>query len=307
MALEIELSQIEHRYEALRIHERTRLSQLTTSLLENGQHTPVLVVRVAEDTERYVLIDGYARVAVLKRLGRDVVRALVLDLGEAEALLFAHQLHSHRSRSVLEEAWLLRELVEFHRWTLGSLAQKLGRTKSWVSRRLSLVRLLPEVVHEAVNEGRIAAHAAMKFLVPLARANRADCIRLIAQLGSEAVSVRQVERLYAAWRTASEEQQKRIVDEPHLFLRASEEIKHPEPPLGSRGYKELPSLIKDLSVIAALCHRARQRIEALGGVRRDDVSRAFVRARLAFGSLTALMEGSDDRSGHAHGRLALAP
>lgn len=306
MALEIGLTQIECRYEALRIEEPRYVSQLTTSLLESGQHTPVLVVRVVENTERYVLIDGYARVRALKRLGCDVVRALVLELGEAEALLFAHQLHKHRGRSVLEEAWLLRELVEVHAWTLGSLAHQLGRTRSWVSRRLSLVRLLPKVVHEAVKNGRIAAHAAMKFLVPLARANRAACVRLVAQLGSEPVSVRQVERLYAAWRTASKEQQQRILDEPHLFLRASEEVKHPEPH-GSCTDEQLPSLIKDLSVIAALCHRARHRIEALGSVQGVHVSRAFVKARLAFGSLAALMESSDDRSGHAHGHLALAP
>jgi hypothetical protein len=32
-------------------------------------------------------VDGYKRVRVLRRLGRDTVRALVWDLGEAEALL----------------------------------------------------------------------------------------------------------------------------------------------------------------------------------------------------------------------------
>jgi ParB family transcriptional regulator, chromosome partitioning protein len=57
------------------------------------------------------------------------------------------------------------------------LAQRFDRTVSWVSRRLSLVRTLPEAIQQHVHDGHLVAHAAMKYLVPLARANAGDCLR----------------------------------------------------------------------------------------------------------------------------------
>jgi hypothetical protein len=45
------------------------------------------------------------------------------------------------------------------------------RSVSWVSRRLGLVTDLPPAVQEQVRLSAIGAHAAMKYLVPLARAN----------------------------------------------------------------------------------------------------------------------------------------
>jgi len=47
-----------------------------------------------------------------------------------------------------------------------------------VSRRLALVGELPASVQSHVRSGAIGAHAAMKYFVPLARANGGDCIKL---------------------------------------------------------------------------------------------------------------------------------
>ena len=181
--------------------------------------SPVLVVRAGE--HEYVLIDGYARVESLVALGRDVVEATVLDLTEPEALVFVHRLEATRPRSALEEGWLIAELVDRHGWSHRTIALRLQRSASWICRRLALVRTLPESVQCAVLAGTVSPQAAMKSLVPLARANNSDCECLVANL-RETLSVRQAERLYQGWKRADLDGREHIVTMPWLFLQAFE-------------------------------------------------------------------------------------
>jgi ParB/RepB/Spo0J family partition protein len=218
--VQIEIQELALKYRRLRIADRSRQGQLVSALVEYGQRTPVLVVAVSDAAKPYVLIDGYARVAALRTLGRDLVEALVLPLEEPEALVFGHRLAAWRRPSVLEEAWLVRELIEGHGKSQAQLAASLQRSVSWVSRRLSLVRVLPESVQEAVQGGVLCAQAAMKFLVPLARAKKADCEALVAQLGPGPISVRQMQRLYEGWKQGDREQRARLLAHPRLYLKA---------------------------------------------------------------------------------------
>lgn len=142
--MQVELTELELRYASLRIIDRPRVQRLVASMCEQGQQTPVMVIR--GEAQPFVLIDGYARVQALRMLARDLVEATVLDLPEVEALVMGVGLDNTRQRSALEEGWLLRELVEAHGLSLEVLARKLDRSRSWVSRRLALVGALPESV-----------------------------------------------------------------------------------------------------------------------------------------------------------------
>jgi len=258
--MEVEFHQLELKYAALRIADPSRQARLVASLCEHGQQQPVLVVREAGGAagiERYVLIDGYARVAALGELQRDVVEASVLDLSEAQALVLAFRLERHRARSVIEEAWLVRELVQAHALTLGELGARLGRSTSWVSRRLALVKVLPAGAEAAVRRGTVVAQAAMKYLVPLARANAAQCERLVANLGSRHLAVRQVARLYAGWRAGTGAQREAIVERPLLYLELEEKETAPQSAVDP-GTEREQRLVRDLGALAGICRRARQ-------------------------------------------------
>jgi ParB family chromosome partitioning protein len=254
--MDLEFHQLEQKYAGLRIADAARTARLVASLCEHGQQQPVLVVRSADGgAERYVLIDGYARVAALGELKRDTVQATALELSEAHALLLAFRLERNRARSVIEEAWLLRELVNTHAIAQRELGAILGRSASWVSRRLALVDVLPPVAEQAVRRGAVAAQAAMKCLVPLARANAGQCERLVAQLGTRRLSVRQMARLYAGWRAGNAEQRARIVERPLLYLELEERA--PEPPLDP-GTEREQRLVRDLGTLSGSCRRARE-------------------------------------------------
>lgn len=288
--IDIERHQLELRYAGLRVVERGQIGRLVASLSQHGQQSPVLVV-AGEEEHVYVLIDGYARVEALGKLGRDLVRAIVLDEPEHEALILAHRLEAGRRRTALEEGWLVAELLAHHGLTLPDVAERLQRSVSWVSRRLALVKALTEPVRKAIQEGVVCAQAAMKSLVPLARANRTHCERLVAGLGGRALSVRQADRLYSGWRQADKEGRERIVEQPWLFLKAEAAAR--EPALAD-GDPAAP-LLKDLDAIAGLSRRACRRVhegllEELDQSRRARVARGLQQARLAFDSVCELVE-----------------
>jgi len=260
--MEVEFHQLEKKYAGLRIADAQRIAQLVASLCEHGQQQPVLVVRGSEaayGSESYVLIDGYARVAALDRLKRDSVEATVLELPEAHALLLAFRLERNRARSAIEEAWLLRELITGHAIAQRDLALLLGRSPSWVCRRLGLIEVLPAIAEETVRAGRLPAQAAMKYLVPLARANRGQCERLVEQLGRRRLSVRQLARLYASWRAGNAEQRAAIVQRPLLYL-AVEEAPGNDAPAADPGTERDQRLLRDLGLLAGVCRRVREAV-----------------------------------------------
>jgi ParB/RepB/Spo0J family partition protein len=291
--MELEFHQLEKKYAGLRIADTQRRARLMAALCAHGQQQPVLVVRDGgheEGRERYVLIDGYARSAALEELKRDSVAASVLDLSEAQALVLAFGLEHNRARSAIEEAWLLRELIDGHSIAQRELGPLLGRSPSWVSRRLALIAVLPAGAEAAVRAGRLPAQAAMKYLVPLARANAAACAQLVANLGRRRVSVRQLARLYAGWRAGNVEQRQAIVEQPWLYLAVDEQQEECAAPADPGSERE-QRLLRDLGVLAAICRRVH---EALRERERDlpwpSVLRyAWQEAQAGFGAVLAVV------------------
>ena len=152
--MELELHQLELRYERVRKRAPGAERSLIGSLAEHGQQLPIVVVGEAA---RFVLIDGYKRVRALKRLSRDTVRATDWRLPELEALLLERLLRV-RGEDALDQAWLLAEVQERFGLSLQELGRRFEHSKSWVSRRLGLIQALPSLIHEQVRAGQLSAH-----------------------------------------------------------------------------------------------------------------------------------------------------
>jgi ParB/RepB/Spo0J family partition protein len=294
--MQVELSDLELRYAGLRVRDAARTARMRASLAADGQQSAVTVIAAAAGTLRYVLVDGYLRVAALRALGRDVVLAVCVELSDADALIMAHRLDETGRRSALEDGWLLDELTEHHGLKQDVLAKRLSRSRTWVCRRLALVVVLPESVQVAVRDGRVPAQAAMKYLVPLSRDNRASCERIVVNLGREPVTVREVQRLYATWRTADRVLRERVELHPRLFLQADEAARDDK--------SDTELLVGELNAISGLCFRARRRLtEGVVERKRRRLRMAFREAQRAFATLTELMsdEENDARPVHPHG------
>src|SRR5258708_34691757 len=122
--MEVELGQLDRRYESLRTRNRARERRLLASLSEIGQQTPIILVR---DEQRLVLVDGYKRVRALARLGHDTASAVGWTLGEADALLLERMLRGADPDSAMEQGWFLRELSTRFGLGLDALARRFDR------------------------------------------------------------------------------------------------------------------------------------------------------------------------------------
>lgn len=251
--MQLEFHQLDRRYEHLRARNPERHRRLMTSLATSGQQTPIVVIAVSKDPDRYRVIDGYKRVVALEQLGRDTVEAVVWDMNEADALVLDRSMRFSEQETALEQGWLLAELEQRFGYSLDDLARRFDRSVSWVSRRLALVEQLPETVQQRVRTGEISAHVAMKYLAPVARANPSDCQRMADAFSKHRFSSRQAGELYAAWRDASASIRQRILESPELFLKAHQQVA-PQPPSPAE------ELLRDLTMIVAITNRAGRRL-----------------------------------------------
>jgi ParB family chromosome partitioning protein len=252
--MQLEFHQLDRRWEHLRVRRPHRQRRLMASLAESGQQTPIVVVLSPDHRDRYLVIDGHKRIAALQQLGRDTVEAVVWPMGEAEALLLDRSLRFSEHETALEQGWLLAEMERRFGYGLDELARRFDRSVSWVSRRLALVELLPEAIQQQVREGKISAHVAMKYLVPVARINLEDCERMAAAFAQHHCNTREAGQLYAAWRGGSPVIRQRLLDEPALFFKAQRQA---EPKATAAPAAEL---LRDLEMAAAIVNRATRRL-----------------------------------------------
>jgi ParB family chromosome partitioning protein len=287
--MELEWHQLRLRYEGLRRRHPGQERQLLASLAEIGQHSPIIVVSEAPE---FVVIDGYKRVRALQRLGRDTVRGTCWDVAEVEALLLERSLR-RACEDPLDQAWLLAELRDRFGLSPEELARRFERSKSWVSRRLALIQALPQAIQEQVRTGVLSAHAAMKYLVPLARANLEAANQLAAAIAPLKPTSREVGALYQGWQSGTARTRELILASPQIYLQArSSQI--PAPPSAAQRW------LNDLGALGGIARRARRGLEqglwqqALGA-EREELEQSFARMKA---EVEGLIHRFDLESGH---------
>ncbi len=134
--MSLEFHQLDLRFEHLRVRRPERERRLLASLAASGEHIPIVVVAVGDQTHRYLVFDGYKRIAALRQLGRDTVSATVWPITEVEALLLEQSMRTSEGSSALEQGWLLAELKNRFGYSFDELARQFDQSVGWVSRRL---------------------------------------------------------------------------------------------------------------------------------------------------------------------------
>ena len=228
---EVELHRLQMRFAATRVDDRRAVQGLVQSIDACGQLIACVAVvpspcvpepgRGEEAAAApLVLIDGYRRVAALRKLGRDTARVECWSCSVAEAL--AQVLARSRSRAftAVEEALLLRDLVDAHGLSQRDAARRCGRDVSWVQRRLQLLGAVPEAVLQAVRREEVSTWSAVRVFVPLARANAEHAQQLLSSLSQpqQALSTRELNTWFAQYRCAQRGQRERMVEHPRLFI-----------------------------------------------------------------------------------------
>jgi ParB-like chromosome segregation protein Spo0J len=167
-----------------------------------------------------VLVDGYRRVAALRRLGRDTAGVEQWSCDLTQALLGVLARAQDRPFASIEQALLLRELVQGQGLSQHDVARRCGRDVSWVSRRLQLLSGLPDAALAAVRGGKLSSWAANRVVAPLARASAEHAERLLAALDRTPLTTRELQRWFEHYQQAPRAARERMVSQPRLFLDA---------------------------------------------------------------------------------------
>ena len=262
--LDLDLHRLELRFASSRLVEPRAVARIAHSIERCGQVVPCIVVAVSDRAggEPLVLIDGYRRVAALRRLGCDTASVEQWSCDLADALLGLLARTQNRPFASIEEALLIRELMQGLGLSQHDLARRCGRDVSWVSRRLQLLSGLPDAALTAVRDGTLSSWSANRIVVPLARANTEHADRLLTALAEAPLSSRELHGWFAHYQKASRRTRERMVSHPRLFLDALRA--NGEQRTGER-LRDGPEgeCAADLRSIEAILARLRQRAAAL--------------------------------------------
>lgn len=175
----VPVESIGERFAALRLRGREAVTAMRRSLEQHGLLSPVTVFQTGDGTE---LIDGFKRVDAARALGWKELRARTLDVDAVGAKLAIALLHERVGLSEMEEAWLIRSLYRDDGLSQPAIGARLGRHKSWVSRRLLLAEALDEAVQTDVRLGLLAPRAAVEVAL-LPRGNQRAAAQVVIRTG----------------------------------------------------------------------------------------------------------------------------
>jgi ParB/RepB/Spo0J family partition protein len=225
---EIPVSEFDLSLASVRIVNPARILQVEKSMRVHGQLQPV-IARAEHD--KYQLIDGFKRYYCSETLLMDTLqcRVLDIDLPGAKVLLLSYN-RPHHSMEAWEEALVLQDLQQAHSLDQRSLAELIGYSRSWVSRRLSLIEKIDEHVSAQIMMGVLSSSQA-RALTKLPRGNQCAVASSIVNFN---LTSRQSDTLVEAFLKAKDEdQQQYILTHPEHVLK-DEEGHSPQDPYDVR-------------------------------------------------------------------------
>jgi ParB-like chromosome segregation protein Spo0J len=302
--LDLDLHRLDLRFAASRLVEPHAVARLAESIERCGQIVPCIVVAVpggeGAGAAALVLVDGYRRVAALRRLGRDTAGVEQWSCDLTQALLGVLARAQHRPFAIIEQALLLRELVRGQGLSQHDVAQRCGRDVSWVSRRLQLLSGLPDAALAAVRSGKLSGWAANRVVAPLARANLDHAERLLAMLATLPLSTRELQCWFEHYQQTPRSAREHMVDRPRLFIDTlqANTARHAGARLRAGPEGEC---LGDLRCLEAVIARLRTRVATLRPLPRRLIA-AAPRLRTAIDALTTALEREDmhDTDGDPH-------
>lgn len=195
MTEEIELTQLDCRYESYRIKNPKLEGQLLTSIAEFGIKQPLQGVPIEE---RYVLLNGFKRYRCARKLKLSAVPFSSVGEDTAEGIIGLLRPREDAGLNILEQARFVDELANVRAMNIAQIACALSRSKSWVRMRLGLILQMSEKVRQEVFAGRFPAYSFMYTLRQFMRMKGVDrelTEQFVLAVSGQQLSVREIDRL----------------------------------------------------------------------------------------------------------------
>uniref|UniRef100_A0A2A4YSM3 Chromosome partitioning protein ParB n=1 Tax=OCS116 cluster bacterium TaxID=2030921 RepID=A0A2A4YSM3_9PROT len=178
-----------NRYNPRKHFSEDELADLANSIKEKGVLQPILIRVVADREYIYEIVAGERRWRASKQAGKNSIPTIIVDLNDKEALEVAIIENVQRENlSAIEEAVGLGQLIEQFEYTQDDVAKVIGKSRSYVTNILRLLKL-PVEIKEMVEMGKISAGHARALL------GRKNAVALAGRIIDEDISVRGIEDL----------------------------------------------------------------------------------------------------------------
>lgn len=195
MARELELSQLDLRYEGYRMKNAGLEERLLGSIAQRGIEEPLEGVEVKELS---ILLNGFKRYRCARKLQIRMVPYASLGPDEVVGIMNLLRISNNRALSILEQAAFIDELKNTRHLSMAEIAQELSRSKSWVSMRLGLIAEMSASIRARLFSGAFPVYAYMYCVRQFMRMNGVtleQAEQFVAAVSGKKLSVREIEQL----------------------------------------------------------------------------------------------------------------
>jgi hypothetical protein len=258
---DVELTSFNLRYEGHRMRDDAREARLLSSIAQRGIEQPLKGVDTPQ--ERF-LLKGFKRYRCALKL--DIGRVPYVSLGEEEAMAIIGLMRVSKNHrlNLLEEAKFIVELLTLHQMSAAEIAEKLGRSKGWISMRRTLFEEMSEEIERILFRGAFPVYSYMYTLRPFMRMNsvgQEPVERFVKAVAGHRLSVRDIELLAQGY-FRGPPSLRNAIDEGKWNWSLDRMKNVPENPEGCSAVerkllKDLEMLQKYLQRVTARCHDQR--------------------------------------------------
>ena len=251
MSREIEISELDLRYESYRMRSSVQEAKLTASIAERGIEEPLEGV---DTGARHILLNGFKRYRSARKLHIEVVPYTSLGEDEAMGIMGLLRISNNKALSILEQARFIDDLKNLHQMNVAEIAAELSRSKSWVSMRLSLMKEMTEAVREKLFSGGFPVYPYMYTLRQFMRMNsvsKKQIEEFVVAVSGRKLSVREVEQLANGYFRGPESFREEI-RKGNIAL-SLQQVRVPDPPDGCNEFERV--LLKDLEIVQKYMQR----------------------------------------------------
>lgn len=252
MAEEIELSQLDLRYEGFRMKNPGLEEKLLGSIAQRGIQEPLEGVAMGAVS---VLLNGFKRQRCARQLRIFRVPFVSMGADEVTGIMTLLRVSNNKALSLLEQARFIDELKNVQKMSVAQIATELSRSKAWVSMRLGLMSEMGQGVRQQLFSGAFPVYSYMYTLRQFMRMNgvkREQIDLFVGALAGKKLSVREIEQLAHGYFRGPESFRQEIL-RGNVALPLEWMSKVPQDPDGCSEFERM--LLKDLEILQKYMQR----------------------------------------------------
>lgn len=207
MPIDVEISDLDLRYEKTRMRSPSRERQLLLLIIESGIADPLLGVEVNGGVK--ILLDGFKRLRCARKAGLQVVPFESLGEDEPTAIICLLKAANRSAINLMEQAMFVEELHKTHGLSVAEISGRLQKSKAWVNVRLSTFSEMSAPTKASILSGDFPLYSYLYTLHPFRRLNgyasKDEIDEFVGIASGKGLSARDIERLAGAYFRGGEE------------------------------------------------------------------------------------------------------